>query len=320
MDSSSTTIDNTSRNTLPPPNSPSMEILAWDPTTFDFMPGNTKQDPGVLIAPKMSAYNLDPPKEQIRISANSAGNVWQGSVLVTRNTSFLHLFLGDATTEVVFDGTHNNFAVSDLPRYFWVQAQEGYSADMRDMEIRIQAQNLPQGVTLPDDFVKFTCVWVDTPQINFSGTVSADDSAGDNYKNNTDTGNTDLGFQNYNPPGAGAAVGWGFEASGLVHPSNFSYPNSDLKLDRDSLYRAYVGQNLWPNQNFKNFGPIPPGNDTSIAAYRDDNPDSDASGNIYDLDAPWLACVNSPQNEVRRGRWDFKEFASITVLGALLID
>jgi hypothetical protein len=64
---------------------------------------------------------------------------------------------------------------------------------------------------------------------------------------------------------------------------------------------------------------IPPGNDTSSASWRDDNPlDSDPLGSIYDLDAPGLTMVTTPQNWIRRMRFNFKEFASITIDGTAI--
>lgn len=55
---------------------------------------------------------------------------------------------------------------------------------------------------------------------------------------------------------------------------------------------------------------------TSSAENRDDNPtDSDSPGTIYDLDAPGVYRVDAPAGEIRRGSWNFKDFAQAEIDG-----
>src|SRR5262249_20876587 len=114
--------------------------------------------------------------------------------------------------------------------------------------------------------------------------------------------------------------GWGFQAEAMVHPADFNYPGNNLRLDRDAYFRAYQNNQelpMGPSYKPKDFSPLlPPGNDPSLDQFRDDSPV--LTREIYDLDAPWLQGGEmAPQNETRRGRWDFKEFASITAQGRL---
>src|SRR5262249_47842814 len=105
-----------------------------------------------------------------------------------------------------------------------------------------------------------------------------------------------------------ARLGWGIEASAVVKPAGFNYRNNDLKLERDLEGIDYFGSTPSPTKTFS--ATIPPGNDTSVASLRDDNPMPD--GMIYDLDAPGLFITTAAQDAIRRTRNNFKVFASIT--------
>ena len=142
---------------------------------------------------------------------------------------------------------------------------------MRDIKITISAE----GKEL--DSVKFTVLWVDKPVMAFTGTLSAKNAKRNAYKNWTKTKNFDLKFQEYDD-----RFDLEREAAGAVHPSNFKFAGSELRLARDVDSLGYTGSVETSHAPFS--GTIPPGNDTGPDWARDDIPPT-----LFDFDAPGLS-------------------------------
>jgi len=178
---------------------------------------------------------------------------------------------------------------------------------MRDITFRA---NLVGNSSFVDQ-AKATVVSVEMPTVSFMGPTSMNNDKRGNYKIWTKAKTDNLGPQVYtdeDPSLWDARFGWGIEANAVVKPAGFNYRNNDLKLERDLEGMDWFGATPSPTKVFS--ATIPPGNDTSLAAFRDDNPMP--NGVIYDLDAPGLFLDTADQNRIRRTRNNFKVFASIT--------
>jgi hypothetical protein len=196
----------------------------------------------------------------------------------------------------------------------WVQGVQP-SGKMRDVELRVDPKGVPPPVPRRGDAVKFTVLWVGFLDVKFSGQVEDNNTARATYMNLMDNHMDNLGFQNYTR-GTSSRVGWSFESYGFVYPSDFNYPGANLHLDRDAQWRWYAGAQVQrPAVNFN--ARIPPGNDTSNPALRDDDPVA-SQGMIFDLDSPWMTRWVRRQNIIQRGRWDFREFADVMSQGQLV--
>lgn len=228
---------------------------------------------------------------------------WAGSLVLTKSGGVRVFDAATQGSEITFNGSDNVFESSTLPRSLFVEGS-GESASMRDVTLTLASQSS----AADSDSVKFTVLWVEPIDVAFFGTVSIDNDKREAYRAMTESDTYDLGLQKFVNPDL---WGWGTEARGTVHPSQFEYPLIDVRLDRDWEVRMFEG-NGNPMGDPKDFSPsIPPGNDTSPAANRDDDPtDSDPFGAIYDWDSPGLFRDQAPANEVRRYRANFKAFAT----------
>jgi hypothetical protein len=211
-------------------------------------------------------------------------------------------------TAVALDGAKNRFATGSLPADLWVQGTDP-SDSMRDIEVSLDID----GGAVKVDFAKLTVLWVEQPNLKLSGDMNANNSKRGTYKGWTKDGLGKLGLQEYNN-NCGARMGWGSEASAKVHPPDFSFPGSDLKLERDYDFNDFRG-NVVSAHGAPN-AVIPPGNDSGDPPFRDDDPEPD--GTIYDFDAAGLPVPAEPQNTVFRTRNNFRAFASITLDGKKL--
>jgi hypothetical protein len=152
---------------------------------------------------------------------------------------------------------------------------------------------------------------VEMPTVLFMGPTSMNNDKRGNYNTWTKAKTDNLGPQLYtdvDPSLWDARFGWGIEAKAVVKPAGFNYRNNDLKLERDLEGIDWFGSTPSDPKVFSTT--IPPGNDPSLPAFRDDNPMPD--GMIYDLDAPGIFITTAAQNAIRRTRNNFKVFASIT--------
>ena len=234
-------------------------------------------------------------------------------VTLTRNNAKLKVFPNQySSNEIAFDGVHNKFAANTLPLTLYVEGAIESDA-MRDITLTVSSPGVP------GDSVAFTVLWVDRPTIRAQGQVSADNDKRDNYKAATLDDTYDLGLIKFNAL-VGSVYGYAYEAKGVVHPSNFDYPGVDLRLDRDAEYNEFLGLNGDQAGDTMRFNDIiPPGNDPSMDEYRDDTPqDSNPPGSIYDLDAPGPRMTNHVQNYIKRVRYNFREFAKVTIDGTQL--
>jgi hypothetical protein len=280
-----------------------IDIEGFDETTED--------DPGGLVV-RRAADNVAPRK---KIIIQKIPN-WDGDVLFTKVSGDVKVFDAAAGgTEITFNGTDNKYANANLPKTLYVQGN-GASSSMRDTVLKadpIIVRANERGVA---DTVSFTVLWVSVT-VAFTGDVSNDNDKANWYAGIATSGNPTLGLQTFDN-GADKWWGRGFEARGLVYPAQFAYPDSDLHLDRDVETRYYNGSDPLvgtPDRKFS--ATIPAGNDKSGIFWRDDDPlDSDPVGAIYDLDAPGLIMVTAPKDEIRRQRFNFKEFAAITIDGS----
>jgi hypothetical protein len=225
---------------------------------------------------------------------------YAGNVTLTRNSAKVKVFTAATNgSEITFNGTDNKFANSTLPRSFYVEGA-AFSGTMRDVTLTVTSDD---GAT---DHATFTVLWVDQPTVLFTGQLNPNNSARQVYINWTEAGWDQLGLQTYNAS-FGARFGWGTEASATVHPSNFAYPNYELRLDRDNAYHDWYdnGSGTIGQRNFNNT--YPPGNDTGPIDAKDVDPQP--NGTIYDWDAPGLALDAAPHNQIQRTRNNFKAYA-----------
>jgi hypothetical protein len=192
------------------------------------------------------------------------------------------------------------FPAAALPKDLWVQGVKE-SDSMRDVTITISAA----GKELSS--VRFTVLWVEKPDVTWSGTLSPKNAKRNGYKDWTAGKNFDLKFQRYTAI-HGSRWGFGTEASGKVHPPNFKYPGSHLMLARD------VEQARFHNRVRVAYVPfnttIPPGKDTGGGFARDDLPPT-----LFDWDAPGVGIKTQPSGYIDRRRDNFKAFASVHVQG-----
>lgn len=242
------------------------------------------------------------PRQQIIIQAIAPADLG-GNVVLTKNSSNVRVFdAATGGTEITFNGTDNVFAVGSLPKSLYVQGADG-SGTMRDISLKASHET-----ALPDygDVVKFTTLWVDPVNVAFSGPVSNGNDKREDYKDVTVADTYDLGLQHYDDQENEAVwIGWGFEVSAQVHPSDFSYPLVELKLERDAQCSYWLGSEVISN-------PTQFSNDTSHEDWRDDDP-VDSDGMIYDIDSPGIVKVIASAGEVRRVRDNFRSFASVTI-------
>jgi hypothetical protein len=204
-------------------------------------------------------------------------------------------------TKLKLDGSDNSFRIQDLPKDLWIQGVKP-SDTMRDIEVDLAIEGQARS-----DFIKFTVLWVDTPVVKLSDSVTATDNNLQNYQSWTVDNNSKLMLQRYNDK-FGERMGWGSEASGAVHPKAFSYPTNNLKLEREVEFHD------WKGNGTSTIDQDPWHDDTTTShRLRDDDPAPDDT--IYDLDAPGLDVPVAPFGEVRRTRNNFKAYATITVQG-----
>jgi hypothetical protein len=285
-----------------------------------------EDDPGGLVV--KNADNNDAPRKEI-ILQPPANPTWAGNLILTKSSTGGSVRVFDAETggnEITFNGTDNVFFSGTLPRSLYVEGS-GESVSMRDVTLTLA----PEQVGFGSDSVKFTVLWVDYVEMRWSSqsNVSADNETRDAYNSITIGDSYALGLQEYENP---LAWGWGTEAYGLVHPVDFDYSyfdlggahSADVYLDRDAQIRRWLnsgtplGEGEWTD--FDDPAVPPPGNDTSGAAWRDDdNTNSSPVGFVYDLDAPNIYEVNSPVNEVRRFRANFRAFATVKLPDGTLV-
>jgi hypothetical protein len=259
------------------------------------------------------------PRQQITINQATPAS-FNGNLILTVNSSAVSVFDSPSGgTQITFNGTDNVFANSTLAagKSFWVEG-ELQSGAMRDIVFTLTTDSLQ---TM--DTANFTVLWLDQPIVATGGRVSSGNNKAAAYKSWTVANTIALGGpQQYNSE-FGARVGWGTEARAVVHPTQFSYANSDLKLDKDLEYEDWENGGSF-SIGGETFSPtIPGGNDTDAPDTRDDIPD--ANDTIYDLDAPGLfLSQNTPQCQqvsgclqgtIHRTRNHFRAFAWITVKG-----
>jgi hypothetical protein len=244
------------------------------------------------------------PRKKITLSMTNAGDASQ-LILSCAGDKVRIYDAANAGKEIKLDGTMNVFGPKALPKDLWV---EGVSASdaMRDVEISASID----GRAGVKDTAKLTVLWVDTPNVALSGPISAQNAKRAGYVGWTQSGSDQLGLQLFNNT-FGERMGWGSEASAVVHPTRFSFPGTNLKLERDYYFRDYANRTLLAQGNYS--ATLPPGNDTGPASARDDDPAPNDT--IYDWDAAGLNIPHANQNTIMRTRNNFKAFASITVEG-----
>ena len=165
--------------------------------------------------------------------------------------------------------------------------------------------------------MKFTVLWVDKPTMSFSGPLSAKNAKRNVYKKWTTAGNFELkssGVQRYGCTYTPERWGFGTEAAAAVHPPKFKYAGAALKLERNKNVAYYTASTQDSNVDFATTLPAAtddPSNDTGPDWARDDAPPT-----LFDIDAPGLRASDvKPENTVRRGRGNYKAFASAHVQG-----
>jgi hypothetical protein len=249
----------------------------------------------------------DAPRQKITIEKVKPAT-FKGNVLVKCASDKVEIFdAATAGTKIALDGTHNKFHAADLPKDLFVQGVKP-SDNMRDVEVSIDIV----GVKARADFIKFTVLWVDKPVMAFGGPISPNNARIGNYKAWTKSGTDNLGLQLYNAT-FGERMGFGSQASAVVHPTKFKYAGNNLKLERDVAFHDWVGNGTSTIGQRAANATLPPGNDTGPDGARDDDPDPDDT--IYDFDAAGLAIPDAPADEIHRTRNNFRAFASITVEG-----
>jgi hypothetical protein len=270
--------------------------------------GDVEDSQGGLVARNFDGNNA--PRQKITLQAVASG--WSGNVLLTKSGMPIDVYTAaTGGTKLTFNGTDNAFLKTSLPKDLYVEGVEA-SGSMRDVTLKLSAQDQPGS----SDTVPFTVLWVDSVEVSFDGTMSSGNSARNNYRGMTAEDTYSLGFRQFlQAPGRpNGWWGWGLESHAVVQPANFAYPLSGFKLDRDWESKLWnAGGNLVSTGAFS--PTVPPGNDTSELAWRDDDPsDSDPIGAIYDTDAPGYAPqIAEPGGTVARYRANFKAFASISV-------
>jgi hypothetical protein len=279
-------------------------IVAKVALEIDGVADSDKESVGGLVVRNFDGN--DAPREMITIESPQVSV--EGFIeLTVSNSSKVKVFTAaTGGTQITFNGTDNRFEFSSLPMSLYVEGVEP-SNDMRDVTFSAKLVGNSSFV----DQAKATVVSVEMPTVSFTGSTSTNNDKRGNYKNWTKEKTDELGPQVYTnefPSLYDARLGWGIEASAVVKPAGFNYRNNDLKLERDLESIDYFGSTPSPTKTFS--ATIPPGNDTSAASLRDDNPMPD--GMIYDLDAPGLSISTAAQDAIRRTRNNFKVFASIT--------
>ena len=296
------------------------------PVVVEFSPNNdTNEDIiGGLVVMKSNSNNA--PRQQITIQKlkDAAGQpVIGGKVEVTWAGAKVELYDVETGGNKVPSGTVYNNEAGVLPKKLWVQGVEGVeggkkvtgSGEMRDVKIKAE----PVGNAAGADDVLFTVLWVDVT-VAFKGKVSDDNDKRQAKKDVTfdaDGKNTDaLGISKTVLPDE-TRIGWSLEGRGLVHPADFSYPGSDLRLQRVWARKLYFTPPTGAGE------PITSGSsdfaeDSSLPGWLDNNP-LDSDGYIYDLDNPGLrtsvAVSNQAQGTTARFRANFRQFAAITING-----
>ncbi|HWF08832.1 MAG TPA: choice-of-anchor X domain-containing protein [Bryobacteraceae bacterium] len=279
--------------------------------TITGVPDANKVSVGGIVVRNFDMNNA--PRQQIVVGQAQPAS-FTGNLILTRNSAKVKVFdAATAGSEITFNGTDNKFAnagIAAAGKNLWVEGATQSDA-MRDITLTLAVESRPD----VKDTVTFTVLWVDTPVVRTSGAVSMNNSASGSYTGCFGAGVAASLGGPFILPNCGTRMGWGTEAGATVHPSGFNYPGNDLKLERDNAFHDFVGNGTSTIDQRAYNATIPPGNDTSPATFRDDNPSPDDK--IYDLDAPGLdTSVVSPQNEIRRTRNNFKSFASITVGGS----
>jgi hypothetical protein len=271
---------------------------------IDGVADSDKESVGGLVVRNFDSN--DAPREMITIESPQVSA--EGFIeLTVSNSSKVKVFTAaTGGTQLTFDGNDNRFEFSSLPISLYVEGVEP-SNDMRDVTFSAKLVGNSSFV----DQAKATVVSVEMPTVSFMGPTSTNNDKRGNYNTWTKAKTDNLGPRVYtdeSPSIWDARFGWGIEASAVVKPAGFNYRNNDLKLERDLEGIDYFGSTPSPTKVFR--ATIPPGNDLSLPAFRDDNPMP--NGVIYDLDAPGLHIDTADQNVIRRTRNNFKVFASIT--------
>lgn len=222
--------------------------------------------------------------------------------------------------EVTFNGFDNEFSNLSIPAEgleFWV---EGYrqSERMRDTGLSLKVRHSPE----VQDQVAFTVLWVDKPAVKFYGAVSENNSSKTDYQLWNASSTLALGPQVFDGIFSPVVrMGWGLETRASVHPRDFVFSGSGLRLERDAAVRDYIHNDPNPFTSSDFSAVIPPGNDTedanTINRLQDRDPRPD--GFIYVVDAPGLPIhVPAASGLIMRTRNNFKAFASVLFDGKLI--
>lgn len=277
--------------------------------SIDGVADANKLSTGGLVVRQFDGNNA--PRKTIILQAGPSSS--NGSVVLTRNNDRVKVFTAaSGGTEIAFDGTDNKFAISSIPSTglnLWVEGNN-FSDAMRDVTLTLTLDSMPA----VKDTITFTVLWLDQPTIVTSGTVSTNNAAEAAYRAQCFASGTLAPAPLGGPfilPKCGTRMGWGTEASAKVHPANFVYPGNDLRLERDTEFHDWNGNGTSTIRQRRYNTNIPPGNDTSDASARDDDPAPNDT--IYDLDVPGLLLSNAAQGTIKRTRNNFKAFSSITI-------
>lgn len=253
---------------------------------------------GGLVVRK--ADGNDAPRKKITLAVQPPS--WSGTVELSRGGGVRVFTASTGGTEITFNGYDNVFSSSSLPLNLYVEGSSA-SITMRDVDLTLQ----PWGPGTSDS-VKFTVLWVDPVDVQFSGTVSNDNDSREAYRQLTLADHYLLGLQEFEFSD-GDAWGWGTEARGLVHPADFEWEIARVQLERNGEFR------LWDEAgglvDSKPFGEDP----TLDPLLRDSDPTDSPNGAIYDLDAPRAYIVEANANSIRRYRGNFEAFAAIWLDG-----
>ncbi len=256
------------------------------------------------------------PRQQITIQPlRDAGGqpVVGGKVEVIWGGGKMDLYDAAAGGNKVPSGTLYDNVAGVLPKQLWVEGTAGSGA-MKDVKIKAVPVGNPNG----GDDVSFTVLWVDVT-VATDGKISANndkrqpkiDTTLDAAGKKADALGISTTFQL-----SAITIGWALEGQGLVHPADFNYPGSDLRLRRVWDRQGYITPpgagktRVLPSIAFKD--------DTSLPELRDDNP-LDSCGYIYDIEYPGIEIdspnAKQPQGTVWRFRANFKETAAIAIYG-----
>lgn len=298
-------------------------------------------DPGGLVVLNQDGNGAQ--RQMISVSAIASPswlsypNYLHNSVKILRNNSKVDIYTqAVGGSPMVFDGTSNVIPATRLPLTLYVGGTS-YSTTMRD--VTLTAQAITNGKSAEVGQALFTVLWVDnvTVRLNTDGNGSKfspdNNDAPANYFTNYGSSNIGANQVLGNTPANSISLyGWVYEAKGRVHPSNFDYsytgtgnpddprdPNYNrLHLARDVQAHFYYNKDALQSDISKEWNSQSPGpNDTSAFIYQSRKPS--LLGNIYDIDGPGIdaSLANWPNGEVRRLRFNAREYAEILAQGKL---